>query len=131
MKGQAASSSSSSSSVPSDCDLCSSYLLLSGFWSWSRHMNYLGDLLLSAAFCAACIDFSDSLKHLPVKHLSRGGYYDFIECLLPLFYFIYMTILLLHRINRDETKCAAKYKINNVWNKYKNIVKYNLIPYIY
>jgi 7-dehydrocholesterol reductase len=31
-----------------------SYLLLSGFWGLSRHMNYLGDLMLSLAFCLTC-----------------------------------------------------------------------------
>jgi hypothetical protein len=31
-----------------------SYLLLSGFWGLSRHMNYLGDLMISLAFCLTC-----------------------------------------------------------------------------
>jgi hypothetical protein len=31
-----------------------SYLLLSGFWGLSRHMNYLGDLMLSLAYCLTC-----------------------------------------------------------------------------
>jgi 7-dehydrocholesterol reductase len=55
-----------------------SLLLVSGFWGLSRHFNYVGDLLISSAMCMTC----------------GVGY------ILPYFYIIYMTILLLQRIER-------------------------------
>ncbi|KAJ1988546.1 hypothetical protein H4R33_002392 [Dimargaris cristalligena] len=84
-----------------------SILLTSGFWGISRHFNYVGDLLMCFAFCAAC------------------GF----DYLLPHFYFIYMTILLVHRIQRDGARCTAKY--GPYWDEYCRRVPYKLIPYIY
>jgi len=48
---------------------------------------------------------------------------------LPYFYIIYMTILLLDRIYRDDLRCRGKY--GKYWDTYGKIVKYKLIPYIY
>lgn len=64
-----------------------SILLTSGFWGLSRHFNYVGDLILSFAMCMTC-----GTNHL-----------------LPYFYIIYMTILLVHRIERDHERCKGKY----------------------
>ena len=61
-------------------------LLVSGFWSYGRHMNYTGDLIMSVAYCLPC-------------GLQLGGY----------FYAIYLHILLVHRAYRDDTKCRKKY----------------------
>ncbi len=51
--------------------------------------------------------------------------------LLPYFYIIYMTILLIHRIWRDDARCRGKY--GKYWEEYEKIVKWKLIPvsYIY
>lgn len=84
-----------------------SLLLCSGFWGVSRHFNYVGDLCLSFAMCLAC-----GFNHL-----------------LPYFYIIYMTILLLHRIQRDHTRCSGKY--GKYWQEYCERVPYKLIPFIY
>jgi len=84
-----------------------SYLLTSGFWGWARHFNYLGDLAISYAFCAAC-----GYKHL-----------------YPFFYIIYMMALLLHRVERDHGRCQDKY--GPVWTKYTKQVPYKVIPYLY
>jgi len=35
----------------------------------------------------------------------------------------------MHRLNRDEEKCARKY--GKDWEQYCSIVKYRLIPYVY
>jgi len=83
------------------------YLLTSGFWGLSRHFNYLGDLTLSFAFCAAC------------------GF----ECLYPYFYIIFMTILLVQRVERDNHRCKAKY--GSKWSEYIKKVPYKIVPFIY
>lgn len=93
--------------VTSDGKTHKSLLLCSGYWGLSRHFNYVGDLLISLAMCMTC-----GTQHL-----------------LPYFYIIYMTILLLHRIQRDHTRCKGKY--GKYWEEYERIVPYKLIPYIY
>lgn len=85
----------------------SSLLLASGFWGWARHFNYTGDLVLSLAYSLPC-----GFTHL-----------------LPYFYPIYMVILLLHRIARDDDKCRAKY--GQYWDEYCRMVPAKLIPGIY
>ncbi|KII66784.1 7-dehydrocholesterol reductase [Thelohanellus kitauei] len=84
-----------------------SFLLADGYWGISRHFNYLTDLGNALAYSLCC-----------------GT-----NCLLPYFYFIYMTILLLHRIQRDDSRCSAKYKES--WKQYCTKVPYKLIPYLY
>lgn len=84
-----------------------SKLLLSGWWGITRHMNYTGDLLLSLAYSLAC-----------------GTIY-----LFPYFYFIFLSILLIHRCIRDEQRCTDKY--GKAWKDYCNHVPYRLIPYVW
>ena len=91
----------------SDGKLHTSLLLTSGFWGLSRHFNYVGDLLISLAMCLTC----------------GSGY------LIPYFYIIYMMILLLQRIERDQERCYGKY--GKYWDKYCQQVPYKLIPYVY
>jgi len=93
--------------LSSDGKRYQSTLLTSGWWGVGRHMNYTGDLMGSLAYCLCC-----GFDHL-----------------LPYFYIIYMTILLLHRIYRDEDRLKAKY--GEDWNKYISIVPYRLLPGIY
>ncbi|CAG8603780.1 5168_t:CDS:2 [Acaulospora morrowiae] len=92
--------------ITSDGKDHSSILLTSGYWGKriSRHFNYVGDLLISLAMCLAC-----GFNHL-----------------LPYFYIIYMTILLVHRIYRDDARCRGKY--GKYWIEYCNVVKWKLIP---
>jgi len=85
----------------------SSNLLTSGYWGWSRHFNYFGDLIFSFSTCAAC-------------HFSHA---------LPFFYIFNMCVLLLWRIERDHTRCKQKYK--EKWDEYCRLVPYKLIPYVY
>lgn len=84
-----------------------SKLLLSGLWGWARHMNYTGDIILSTVYCVAC-----GFQHL-----------------LPYFYCIYMTILLIVRCSRDEERCFSKYGCR--WEQYCSLVTHRLIPYVY
>ena len=87
--------------------LRSSLLLTSGFWGLSRHFNYVGDLMISSAMCLAC-----GFSHL-----------------LPYFYIIFMTIVLLHRVGRDHARCSAKY--GPYWDEYCRLVPWKVLPYIY
>jgi len=82
-------------------------LLVSGWWGLSRHMNYLGDFLMSVAWC------------LPTLFGSP----------LPYFYCIYFAILLLHRERRDHRMCAARYGAD--WDRYCAVVPRRIVPWLY
>ncbi|PNJ39365.1 LBR isoform 3 [Pongo abelii] len=82
-------------------------LLVSGWWGFVRHPNYLGDLIMALAWSLAC-----GFNHI-----------------LPYFYIIYFTMLLVHREARDEYHCKKKYGV--AWEKYCQRVPYRIFPYIY
>uniref|UniRef100_A0AAY5KRZ4 Delta(14)-sterol reductase TM7SF2 n=1 Tax=Esox lucius TaxID=8010 RepID=A0AAY5KRZ4_ESOLU len=82
-------------------------LLVSGWWGLVRHPNYLGDLLMALAWSLPC------------------GFHH----LLPYFYVVYFTVLLIHREARDERHCRAKYGV--AWDTYCRHVPYRILPYIY
>lgn len=84
-----------------------SKLLISGWWGMARHMNYTGDLLMGLAWCLPC------------------G----VQSIIPYFYFVYFTTLLLHRERRDEDKCKNKY--GKDWDRYCSIVPYRIVPFVY
>ena len=65
-----------------------SLLLASGFWGVARHFHYVFELTAAWSWC---------LLANPVKN-----------GVVPLFYATFLTILLLHRAKRDETKCQKK-----------------------
>ncbi|XP_063469456.1 delta(14)-sterol reductase LBR isoform X2 [Symphalangus syndactylus] len=82
-------------------------LLVSGWWGFVRHPNYLGDLIMALAWSLPC-----GFNHI-----------------LPYFYVIYFTMLLVHREARDEYHCKKKYGV--AWEKYCQRVPYRIFPYIY
>ncbi|XP_071974383.1 delta(14)-sterol reductase TM7SF2 isoform X2 [Engystomops pustulosus] len=82
-------------------------LLVSGWWGLVRHPNYLGDLIMALAWSLPC-----GLGHI-----------------LPYFYVIYFTGLLIHREARDEHQCMKKYGL--AWQEYCRRVPYRIFPYIY
>jgi 7-dehydrocholesterol reductase len=84
-----------------------SKLLLSGDWGITRHNNYTYEILTSAMW-------------------SMPGYKYGI---MPFIYLIYIIILLVHRIYRDEDKCSKKY--GKYWDEYCKIVRYRLIKGVY
>ncbi|KAI8339954.1 ergosterol biosynthesis ERG4/ERG24 [Chlamydoabsidia padenii] len=84
-----------------------SRLLVSGWWGKARHINYLGDWMMSIAWCMTC-GFSS---------------------VIPYFYCIYFAILLIHRERRDDDKCRTKY--GKDWDRYCEQVPYRIIPGIY
>uniref|UniRef100_A0A8C8YKC3 Delta(14)-sterol reductase TM7SF2 n=1 Tax=Prolemur simus TaxID=1328070 RepID=A0A8C8YKC3_PROSS len=82
-------------------------LLVSGWWGMVRHPNYLGDLIMALAWSLPC----------GVSHL------------LPYFYLLYFTALLVHREARDERQCLQKYGL--AWHEYCRRVPYRIVPYVY
>lgn len=85
----------------------SSLLLTSGWWGLSRHFHYLPELL--GTFCWT----------VPAL----------FENVLPYFYFVFLTVLLMHRLFRHEERCATKY--GTYWNQYCKLVPYKLIPFVF
>jgi len=82
-------------------------LLVSGFWSWGRHMNYTGEILVYFSFFLTTC------------------FVSWVPLLLPL----WLTGLLIHRSFRDEMRCNAKY--GELWQRYKQRVRYTMFPPIY
>lgn len=83
-------------------------LLVSGFWRLSRHINYLGEVLMAVGLALAL------------------GYPDRIA---PWLYPLYYVALLVPRQLDDDKRCAAKY--GPLWAEYCRAVPYRIIPGIY
>jgi delta14-sterol reductase len=83
-------------------------LLCSGFWRLSRHINYLGEILMAVGLTLAL-----GWPRLP----------------LPWLYPLYYVVLLLPRQHFDDQRCAAKY--GALWAEYCRRVPYRIIPFIY
>ncbi|KAF5390773.1 hypothetical protein D9757_004544 [Collybiopsis confluens] len=84
-----------------------SKLITSGWWGRSRHPNYFGDILMALAWS-----------------LPTG-----FETPITYFYVTYFAVLLIHRQMRDDAHCQKKY--GKDWDKYKKMVTYRIIPYVY
>ena len=84
-----------------------SKLLVSGFWGWSRHFNYVGDILMATSWSLPCLFASP----------------------LPYFYPIYFAILLIHRERRDHHLCSKKYAAD--WDAYCEKVRWRIVPGLY
>jgi len=82
-------------------------LLADGWWGRSRHINYMGDLMMGLAWC------------LPTGFSTPITY----------FYIVYFTSLLLGRQMRDDQKCKEQY--GEDWDRYCEMVPYRIIPYVY
>ncbi|QDZ21766.1 sterol reductase [Chloropicon primus] len=82
-------------------------LMVSGWWGIARHINYTADWIMGLSWCLPC-----GFDHV-----------------VPYFYAIYFGVLLIHRDLRDGEACENKY--GSDWDKYCNVVKYRLIPFVY
>jgi delta14-sterol reductase len=82
-------------------------LLASGWWGLARHINYLGDLMMGLAWCLTC-----GFGHL-----------------LPYFYIVYFTALLVHRERRDHAACRRRYGAD--WQTYTARVRWRIVPGLY
>ncbi|XP_050985970.1 delta(14)-sterol reductase TM7SF2 [Labeo rohita] len=84
-----------------------SSLLVSGWFGWVRHPNYLGDILMMFAWCLPC-GFTSVLPYLPA-----------LQCFQ----------LLRKRANEIEESCLKKHR--EAWREYCRQVPYKLLPYVY
>ena len=87
-------------------------LLCSGFWGISRHVNYLGEILMASGIALA-------LGHSPLAPLG------WVPWLYPLYY----VALLFPRERDDDRRCAAKY--GELWDRYRARVPKRIIPGLY
>jgi hypothetical protein len=83
-------------------------VLCSGFWGLSRHVNYLGELLISTGLA------------MSLGHLS-----DWRPWLYPLYY----VALLIPRQMDDDKRCEEKY--GEVWKEYCRKVPWRIVPGVY
>jgi len=83
-------------------------LLCSGFWRLSRHVNYLGEILMAIGLT-----------------LALGWPLDPWPWLYPAYY----VALLFPRQADDDKRCAAKY--GALWTEYCRRVPYRIIPGLY
>lgn len=83
-------------------------LLYSGFWGISRHVNYLGEILMATGLALA---------------LGRPGSVG------PWLYPLYYVLLLVPRERDDHRRCAAKY--GALWDEYCRKVPRRIVPGLY
>ena len=83
-------------------------VLISGFWGLSRHVNYLGELLMASGLT-----------------LSLGYPRELWVWLYPLYY----VALLVPRQLDDDRRCAQKY--GELWDAYQRAVPRRIIPFLY
>jgi protein-S-isoprenylcysteine O-methyltransferase Ste14 len=85
-----------------------STLLCSGFWAVSRHVNYLGEILMATGLTL--------VLGYPVR---------WVVWLYPLYY----VALLGTRERADERRCLAKY--GDLWTEYVARVPRRIVPWLY
>ncbi|MFT6231131.1 MAG: delta14-sterol reductase [Myxococcota bacterium] len=83
-------------------------LLCGGFWGVSRHVNYLGEILMATGIA------------LSLGHPTSPW---------PWLYPLYYVLLLVPRERDDDARCAARYR--PLWQQYGAKVPYRIVPYIY
>jgi Delta14-sterol reductase len=83
-------------------------LLVNGFWGLTRHINYLGEILMATGLV-----------------LSTG----YPQLVWPWLYPLYYVVLLFPRQADDDKRCTLKY--GALWAAYKKKVPRKIIPYIY
>ncbi len=83
-------------------------LLVNGFWGISRHINYLGEILMASGIILCT------------------GYPGLIW---PWLYPLYYVLLLFTRQYDDDRRCSAKY--GELWAEYRKRVPWRIIPHIW
>jgi Delta14-sterol reductase len=92
-------------------------LLISGFWYYSRHINYFGEILQSIGLSLLVFNTEYYIK--------MNVFYLILPFLYPLYYFL----LLFTRERDDNLRCSLKY--GKLWDDYIKIVPSRIIPFIY
>lgn len=93
-------------------------LLCSGWWGISRHINYLGEVLMALGLTLP--------GGFPVSGID--GTWTAIM-ILPWLYPLYNLALFLPREREDNKICEAKY--GEAWKEYCKLVPYRIVPYLY
>ena len=126
-----------------------SRLLCAGWWGRARHINYLGDWIMSWAYClptgvAGYLIRPHIAFPLGGKIAERTGAFPLGRpaatevyqgeargwgMLITYFFMLYFAVLLVHRERRDDAKCSKKY--GKAWEEYKKKVPWRIIPYVY
>ena len=83
-------------------------VLFSGFWGLSRHVNYLGEILMATGLALAL---------------------GWPRMLGPWLYPLYYVALLVPRERADDRRCAAKY--GRLWEQYREKVPWRIVPRVY
>jgi protein-S-isoprenylcysteine O-methyltransferase Ste14 len=83
-------------------------LLVNGYWGMSRHVNYMGEVLMATAI-ALSVGYPGSIW--------------------PWLYPLYYVALFIPRQIDDDARCAEKY--GPLWKEYVRKVPYRIIPFIY
>ena len=83
-------------------------LLCSGFWAVSRHVNYLGEILMAIGLALAL------------------GWPMLVG---PWLYVLYYVLLLGFRERDDDRRCAEKY--GALWERYRAAVRWRIVPGVY
>ncbi len=84
------------------------HLLCNGFWGISRHVNYLGEMLMATGLT-----------------LVLGWPFEFVPWLYPMYYIA----LLVPRQIQDDIRCAERY--GQLWERYQAQVPWRIVPKIY
>ncbi|KAJ2722265.1 C-24(28) sterol reductase [Coemansia sp. Benny D115] len=82
-------------------------LLIDGWYAYARKPHYTADLLMAMSWGLI------------------AGFGSFF----PYFYLTFFTIVLVHRVGRDDARCARKYGAD--WDEYMRVVPWKFIPYVY
>lgn len=126
-----------------------SKLLISGWWGTARHINYFGDWIQAWSYClptgiAGYLVNHSSVAPMSGQSAADGSFFysrpsvhtEVVQgaargwgMLFTYFYVVYFAILLIHRELRDEEKCIRKY--GDDWKRYREIVRYRIVPGIY
>lgn len=109
-----------------------SRLLTSGWWGTARHINYLGDWVMSWSYClptlAAGYKLTPTILYPGTRLVTQEGMKGYA---IPVtyFYLVYFAVLLIHREMRDEEKCMRKY--GKDWERYCEKVRWRILPGVY
>ncbi|KAE8383619.1 ergosterol biosynthesis ERG4/ERG24 [Aspergillus bertholletiae] len=112
-----------------------SKLMTSGWWGMARHINYLGDWLMSWSYSLPTgfagytiiesINSAGDVQKRVVQTPEIRGW----GMIFTYFFLVYFGVLLIHRERRDEEKCKRKYGAD--WNRYTSLVRSRIVPGIY
>ncbi|PYI07180.1 c-14 sterol reductase [Aspergillus sclerotiicarbonarius CBS 121057] len=112
-----------------------SKLITSGWWGCARHINYLGDWVMSWSYClptgiagyaiVQSVNSAGEVQRQAVQTTESRGW----GMVFTYFFLVYFGTLLIHREQRDEEKCKRKY--GKDWDRYTSKVRSRIIPGIY